>query len=406
MLETLFRAAVAAAQPDAAVRTHLPDPPKGRTVVVGAGKAAAQMAEALVAAWDGPLSGVVVTREGHAGGAATGPIEVLEARHPTPDARSEAAGRRLLAAVRGLTSDDLVIALISGGGSSLACAPLPGITREDKRAVTEALLASGATIGEMNRLRQRLSAIKGGRLAAAAAPARVVTLAISDVPGDVPDIIASGPTVAPGAGERAEAIVARYGLRLPEAVERVLLTPASRPPERVAAEFRLIASPQRALEAAAAAAQAMGIEARILSDRIEGGARDAGRVLAAIALGAAGQGRPLVLLSGGETTVTLRGSGGRGGRNGEFALGAALALRGAGGIAGLAADTDGIDGSEDNAGAHFDGESAARMIAAGVDPFEALGRNDSWGAFAAAGDLFVTGPTGTNVNDFRAFLIA
>ena len=405
VLTSLFRAAVAASQPGPAVRAHLPEPPSGRTVVVGAGKAAAQMAEALVEAWEGPISGVVVTREGHAAGARTGPVEVLEARHPTPDARSEAAGARLLAEVAGLSADDLVIALISGGGSALACAPLPGLSLADKQAVTQALLASGATISEMNRLRQRLSAIKGGRLAAAAAPARVVTLAISDVPGDLPDVIASGPTVAVPEGDAAEAIVARYGLELPEAVARVLATAASQPPRAVAGDFRLIASPQRALEAAARAAQARGIEARILSDRIEGEAREAGKVLAAIARSAAAGGRPLVLLSGGETTVTLRGSGGRGGRNGEFALGAALALRGAEGIAGLAADTDGIDGSEDNAGAFFDGWTAARMIAAGVDPFEAQARNDSWGAFDAVGDLFVTGPTGTNVNDFRAILI-
>ncbi len=413
LLERAFRAAVDASRPAEAVQRALPDRPRGRTVVIGAGKASAQMAEALVAAWDGPLSGVVVTRTGHAEGARTGPVEVLEASHPRPDAASERAADRLVAAVSGLSADDLVIALISGGGSSLLCRPLPGLSLADKQAVTDALLASGATIGEMNRVRQRLSGIKGGRLAAAAAPARVVTLAISDVPGDLPDIIASGPTVAAAAeGDSAERIIARYGLDLPAAVAAALRSPASHPPAAEAlppGEVRIVASPRRALEAAAEVARAAGIAAHVLSDRVEGEAREAGKALSAIALSCADQAQPfaapVLLLSGGETTVTLRAKGGRGGRNGEFALGAALALRGAAGIAGLAADTDGIDGSEDNAGAFFDGETAAGMIAAGIDPFEAQARHDSWGAFEAVDQLFVTGPTGTNVNDFRAFLV-
>lgn len=413
LLERAFHAAVAASAPAEAVKRALPKRPNGRTVVVGAGKAAAQMAEALVEAWDGPLGGVVVTRTGHTAGARTGPIEVLEASHPTPDATSERAAARLLDAVSGLTANDLVIALISGGGSALLCRPLPGLSLADKQAVTLALLSSGATIGEMNRVRQRLSGIKGGRLAEAAAPARVVTLAISDVPGDLPDIIASGPTVAArGEGESAEQIIARYRLELPAGVASVLLSPASRPPrpERLPpGEFHIIASPQRALQAAAAVAREAGIAAHILSDRIEGEAREVGRVLAAIAQSCADRAtpfpRPVMLLSGGETTVTLRAGGGRGGRNGEFALGAALALRETEAVTGLAADTDGIDGSEDNAGAFFDGATAARMTAAGIDPFDAQARHDSWGAFASVDQLFVTGPTGTNVNDFRAFLV-
>lgn len=404
VLERAFHAAIAASDPAASVRRALPERPKGRTVVVGAGKAAARMAEALVDAWDGPLEGVVVTRTGHAAGARTGPVEVLEASHPTPDAASERAALRLLHAVRGLTPDDLVIALISGGGSALACRPLDGLTLDDKQAVTRALLASGATIDEMNRVRQRLSGIKGGRLAAAAAPARVVTLAISDVPGDAPWTIASGPTVpAPHEGETAERIVARYNLALPDAARAVLTSAASRPPmDLPLGEVRIVASPRQALDAAAAAARAEGIPAQVLSDRIEGEAREAGIVLSAIARSSSG---PLLLLSGGETTVTLRGTDGRGGRNAEFALAAALALRGTTGISGLAADTDGIDGSEDNAGAFFDGTSAERMFAAGLDPFDAQARHDSWAAFNAVGDLLITGPTGTNVNDFRAFLI-
>ena len=414
LLERAFRAAVKASLPGEAVRRALPERPRGRTVVVGAGKAAAQMAEALAEAWEAPLEGAVVTRTGHGAGARTGPIEVLEARHPVPDAGSERAAGRLLDAVSGLTGDDLVIALISGGGSALLCRPLPGLSLADKQAVTDALLSSGATIGEMNRVRQRLSGIKGGRLAAAAAPARLVTLAISDVPGDRPDIIASGPTVAADPeGENAERIIARYGLELPDAVARVLAAPFSHPPapgDLPPSDVRIVASPRQALEAAAEFARSAGIAAHVLSDRIEGEAREVGKALAAIAQSCAGLGqpfsRPVLLLSGGETTVTLQGSGGRGGRNGEFALGAALALRGVEGITGLAADTDGIDGSEDNAGAFFDGGTAARMIAGGIDPFEAQARHDSWGAFDRVDQLFVTGPTGTNVNDFRAFLVA
>jgi len=373
---------------------------------------ARQMAEALVNAWDGPLSGVVVTRTGHGVGCETGPIEVIEARHPTPDAASEIAAARLFDAVSGLGPDDLVIALVSGGGSALLCRPLPGLTLSDKQVMTQALLASGATIEEMNRVRQRLSGVKGGRLAQAAAPAKVVTLAISDVPGDVADIIASGPTVPTRAStETAEQIIARYRINTSPRVAKVLTTLASTPPRAAqlpGGAFHLIASPQKSLEAAAAVARAAGVTPLILSDRIEGEAREAGRVLAAIAQSRPDQmltTRPMLFLSGGETTVTLGNTSGRGGPNGEFALAAALALRGTKGVTGLAADTDGVDGSENNAGAFFDGATVERMIAVGIDPFEAMSQHDSWGAFSAIDQLFMTGPTGTNVNDFRGFLV-
>lgn len=412
LLHKLFVEAVAKAQPALAVERHLPKPPMGRTIVIGAGKASAQMARAFEQAWPGAIEGLIVTRYGY--GEACQRIEVVEAAHPVPDAAGLAAAERLKALVSGLTEDDLVVALISGGGSSLLPAPARGLTLEDEQAVNRALLASGAPIGVMNLIRNQFSTIKGGRLAALAAPARVVTLVVSDVPGDDPALVASGPTL-PLRGGRAEArrLAALYRLELPEAAARLLASDANLPPEASDPVFSrnrvaTIASAALSLEAAAAMARAHGVEAAILSDAIEGEARDVAQVHAAIAREIAQRNRPfprpVVLLSGGETTVTLRGSG-RGGRNGEFLLALAIALDGIEGVTALAGDTDGIDGSEDNAGAYVDGTSAQRLREAGIDPLAALADNDAYGAFEAIGDLLITGPTGTNVNDFRAILI-
>ena len=408
-LTSLFEAAVAAADPSVTLRDHLPERPKGRTVVVGAGKGSAQMAAALEALWDGPLEGVVVTRYGYA--APCRRIEVLEASHPVPDEAGLRASARLTQAVSGLTSDDLVIALISGGGSALLPAPAGSLTLADEIAVNEALLASGAPISAMNAVRKHVSAIKGGRLAAAAHPARVVSLVVSDIPGDDPALVASGPTV-PDATTREEAlkIVEAYGIGLPTAVTAHLASPAAEAPRPDDPRFanqavHLIASAGVSLEAAAATARSNGVEAVILSDSIEGEARVVGAVHAAIAREVARRdrpfARPVVILSGGETTVTVRAKG-KGGRNSEFLLALAFGIEGLEGIDALAADTDGIDGSEDNAGAFADGGTIARMRAAGVDPRAALAGNDAWSAFSAVGGLFVPGPTGTNVNDFRA----
>jgi len=409
LLAALFRAAVAAADPARALGPHLPARPKGRTVVVGAGKGAAQLAAAFEAQWDGPLQGVVVTRYGYA--APTRAVRVLEAAHPVPDAAGLAASEALLAAVRGLTADDLVVALICGGGSALLPAPADGLTLADEIAVNEALLASGAPIAAMNAVRAQLSRIKAGRLALAAHPARVVSLVVSDIPGDDPALVASGPTVA-GAASRAaaRAAVARWRLALPDAAATLLAGEANPAPDpadpRLAAnETVVIASAARSLEAAAAAADAAGLRAVILSDAIEGEARDVAGVHGAIAREIATRGRPfdapVVLLSGGETTVTLRGPAGRGGRNGEFALALAPIIAGLP-VTALAADTDGIDGSESNAGAFVDGATLARLAGAGLDAGALLAAHDGWRGFDALGDLFVTGPTGTNVNDFRA----
>jgi len=416
-LRRMFEAAVRAADPRAVLAPHLPEPPaKGRVVVVGAGKSAAVMAQAVEAAWpEVPLSGLVVTRYGHA--VPTRRVEVVEASHPVPDAAGEAAARRILAMMGGLTAEDLVLFLVSGGGSALLALPAPGLTLADKQAVNRALLASGATIHEMNCVRRHLSAIKGGRLAAAAHPARVVTLAISDVPGDDPAVIASGPTVPdPTTFAEARAIVARYGIALPEAVARHLEaaaeeTPKPGDPRLARAEFRLIATPHMALGAAAEAARGLGLTPLILGDALEGEAREVGTVLAGIARSVRAHGLPVappaVLLSGGETTVTIRAAGppGQGGRNTECLLGAALALAGAPGVWGLMADTDGIDGIGDAAGAVATPDTLARARAAGRDPRAALDAHDSGGLFAALGDTVVTGPTLTNVNDFRALLI-
>ena len=412
-LESLFHAAVARAQPALAIAANLPPPPKGRTIVIGAGKASAQMAQAFEAAWDGPLTGLVVTRYGYA--VPCERIEIVEAAHPVPDLAGEVAARTMVEMLRGLRPDDLVVALISGGGSALLAAPAPGLTLADEQAINRALLASGAPISAMNAIRKEFSLVKGGRLAALAAPARVATLVVSDVPGDDPALVASGPTV-PSAStrENARRLVTLYGVVLPPAAAALLASgdnPAPRPDDPVFAlnSVRVVASASLSLEAAARLARRDGIVAAILSDAVEGEAREVAKVHAAIAREIAARNRPfekpVVLLSSGETTVTLRGKG-RGGRNAEFLLAFAIAIDGVDGISAIAADTDGIDGTEDNAGAFADGTSAARLRAAGIDPLAALADNDAYGAFAAIGDLFVTGPTGTNVNDFRAILIA
>lgn len=412
LLEDLFRVAVAAAQPGPAVRANLPPPPKGRTVVIGAGKASAQMAQALEMAWDGPISGLVVTRYGYA--VPCERIEIVEAAHPVPDVAGYLAARRIMETVSGLSHDDLVIALISGGGSALLPQPGPGMSFEDEQVVNHLLLASGARIGAMNVIRSQLSAIKGGRLAAMAAPARVATLIVSDVPGDDPALVASGPTL-PITETRAQArqLVSLYGLDLPQAALDLLAgeeNPAPRPddPRLEHNTVRIVASAALSLETAAERAKARGLTPHILSDAVEGEARDVARVHAAIASEVAIRNRPFqrpaVLFSGGETTVTMRGKG-RGGRNAEFLLAFAIAVDGLANVAAIAADTDGIDGAGDNAGAVADGSSAKRMRAAGVDPQAALANNDAYNAFRAIGDLVMTGPTGTNVNDFRAIVI-
>lgn len=413
LLTMLFNAAVKAADPLEGIRQHLPKPPEnGRTVVVGAGKGAAQMAAALEEVWTGPaLSGVVVTRYGYGCDANT--IEIVEAAHPVPDEAGLVASRRLMEAVSDLSENDLVIALISGGGSALLPSPPEGVTLKDEIALNEALLASGAPISAMNVVRKHVSTIKGGRLAAAT-KARVVSLIVSDIPGDNPAFVASGPTV-PDASTRQEAlaIIEQYRMSLPPVIIAHLNTPEADAPkpdyERFARnEHHIIASAGVSLEAAATLARSSGIAPYILSDSIEGEARDVALVHAAIAREVALKDRPFkkpaVLLSGGETTVTLRSKGGKGGRNGEFLLSLALAVGGSS-ITALAADTDGIDGSENNAGAFVDGTTAQRLLGAGLDGKRLLERNDSYTGFAAIGDLFETGPTGTNVNDFRAILI-
>ncbi|ARO23793.1 glycerate kinase [Rhizobium sp. S9] len=411
-LKSLFDAAVRAADPLTGIKSHLPEKPKGRTVVIGAGKGAAQMARALESAWKGPLEGLVVTRYGY--GCETLFIEIVEAAHPVPDAAGLAAAKRLTETVNRLTEDDLVIALICGGGSALLPAPPEGLTLEDEIALNEMLLASGAPISAMNVVRKHLSTIKGGRLAAAT-KARVISLIVSDIPGDNPAHVASGPTV-PDESTRHDAleIIRQYGLQLPQAALDHLNSPkadAPRPDDPVFLrhEHHIIASAGVSLAAAAAEAKLQGITPAILSDAIEGESRDVALVHAAIAREVLGRNRPfskpVVILSGGETTVTLRAKGGKGGRNGEFTLAMAIAIDGQDDIDVLAADTDGIDGSEDNAGAFADGGTVKRLRAAGLDPRRLLDGNDSYSAFKAIGDLFETGPTGTNVNDFRAILI-
>ena len=414
LLRQLFEAAVAAARPNLCVPPHLPPPAGGRTLVVGAGKASAAMAAALEAHWpaDAQLQGLVITRYGHA--APCGRIEVVEAAHPVPDAAGEAAARRMLALVQDLAPSDQVIGLISGGASALLALPAEGLTLADKQAVNTALLRSGATIGEMNCVRKHLSAIKGGRLAAAAYPARFHALLISDVPGDDPAVIGSGPTVAdPTTFAEARAVLAKYDIVAPDAVRRRLdlaadETPKPGDPRLAKVDNILIAAPQRSLEAAAALARAAGITPVILGDAIEGEAREVARVMAGIARQVARHAQPAappcVLLSGGETTVTVRGNG-RGGRNVEFLLALAVELNGEAGIAAIAGDTDGIDGAEDVAGAVVMPDTLARAAAQGLDAKAALAANDAHPFFAALGDAVITGPTLTNVNDFRALLV-
>ncbi|QOL82306.1 glycerate kinase type-2 family protein [Pseudooceanicola spongiae] len=411
-LTDLFEAAVAAADPAEALRGQLPQKPKGRTIVIGAGKGAAQLAAAFETAWGAPVEGIVVTRYGYA--VPCQHLEVIEASHPVPDQAGAHATQKVLTLLQGLSEDDLVVSLITGGGSALLAAPPEGLTLEDEQALNRALLASGAPIGAMNAVRKQVSRIKGGRLAAVAAPARVVSLIVSDVPGDAPSEVASGPTV-PSRSGRAEAMAAirTYGIVLPECIQAFLDSAPEDAPspddERFARnEVRVIASAARSLEAAARLSEVRGIPAVILSDAMEGEAREVARVQAAIAREVLRHGRPfpkpVLILSGGETTVTLRGTG-RGGRNSEFLLSFALEMEGWDGVAALAADTDGIDGSEDNAGAFADGATAGEMRAVGCDPAEALSRNDAYTAFDAVELIFAPGPTGTNVNDFRAILL-
>ncbi|MBE1207214.1 glycerate kinase type-2 family protein [Aminobacter carboxidus] len=411
-LTSVFEAAVAAADPELTIRRHLPEKPKGRTIVIGAGKGSAQMAAVFEKAWDGPLEGVVVTRYGFA--APCERIRIVEASHPVPDANGLEAAKLLLETVSGLSEDDLVVALVSGGGSALLPSPAGPLTLADEIAVNEALLASGTPISAMNTIRKHISGIKGGRLAAAAWPARVVSLVVSDIPGDNPALVASGPTV-PDEATRADALrmIETYRIALPANVMAHINSAAADAPQpsdpRFARnEVHVIASAAVSLDAAAEAARKQGVETVILSDAIEGEAREIGSVHAAIAREVATRNRPfnkpVLILSGGETTVTLRAKG-KGGRNSEFLLAFAIGIDGLSGIEALAADTDGIDGSEDNAGAFADGSTVSRMHAASVDAKAMLAANNAWTAFNAIGDLFVPGPTGTNVNDLRAILV-
>ncbi len=418
LLQRMFAAAVASAQPTRCIPSHLPAPEqlgKGRLIVVGAGKASAAMARAVEDHWTGSksqLSGLVVTRYGYQ--VACDHIEIVQAAHPVPDAAGMVAAERLMALVSGLSADDTVLCLISGGGSSLLPLPLPGLTLEHKQAVNRALLKSGATISEMNCVRRHLSAIKGGRLAAACHPARVLTLLISDVPGDNPMDIASGPTVAdPTTCADALDIIRRYDIEVPQEVLEVLQSGQGESlkaddPRLARAEVRIIATPQMALEAAAAVARGAGVTPYILGVAIEGEASDVGKVMAGIALQVAQRGQPVaapcVLLSGGETTVTVRGQG-RGGRNVEFLLALGIALGGHPRIHALAGDTDGVDGQEEIAGACLTPDALERAWALGIKPKDSLANNDGHGFFEALGNSVVTGPTLTNVNDFRAIVI-
>jgi hydroxypyruvate reductase len=413
LLLDMYTAAVAAVSAGKCLPAWLPQPPaKGRTVVIGAGKGAAAMAHAVEEHWQGEIGGLVVTRYGH--GVECKRIDVVEAAHPVPDEAGRRAAGRMMQMVRNLKEDDLVLCLISGGGSALLALPPDGITLEQKQAVNKALLKSGAAISEINCVRKHFSAIKGGRLALACAPAKVVTLLISDVPGDDPGVIASGPTLPdPTTCDDALAVLRKYGIAIPENMERHLTTGAGETPKPGDPRFarnthHVIATAQQALQAAADAARAAGITPYILSDDMEGEARDIGLAHAAIARQVARHGqpfqRPCVLISGGETTVTVRGNG-RGGRNAEFLLSLAATLDGMPGIHAIACDTDGIDGSEDNAGAIYQPDSIARAEALGLCARAMLDDNDGYGFFNALGDLVVTGPTHTNVNDFRAVLI-
>lgn len=412
-LHSLFDCAVAAASASQRLPAFLPSPPtQGRTVVIGAGKAAAAMALTVEQHWQGPLSGLVVTRYGH--GAPCQQIEVIEAAHPVPDAAGQQAAQRILQQVQGLTAEDLVLCLISGGGSALLALPAPGITLQEKQAINKALLRSGASISEMNCVRKHLSAIKGGRLALACGPARVVTLLISDVPGDEAHVIASGPTLPdPGTCAQALAIIQKYQIALPDSVladwhSGAAETPKPGDPHFDGHTHHIISTAQQSLQAAAAKAREAGIAAYILSDEIEGEAADIGLMHAALARQVAQHGQPFqtpcVLISGGETSVTVRGQG-RGGRNAQFLLSFALACAGHPRIHALACDTDGIDGTEDNAGAYYGPDTLGRAQELDLSGRAMLENNDAYHFFEAVNDLIITGPTRTNVNDFRAILI-
>jgi glycerate 2-kinase len=419
-LRALYDAAVARALPGEVTGRFLPAPPKGKTIVLGAGKAGGAMAEAVDRLWpaDAPLSGLVVTRYDHippAYKSKPGRLEIVEAAHPVPDEAGRRAAQRITELAQGLSADDLVLCLISGGGSALLSLPAEGITFEEKQAINKALLNSGAAIDEMNCVRKHLSRIKGGRLAALCAPARLVTLLISDVPGDEPAVIASGPTVPdPSTCADALAILRRYAIEVPAAARQGLESGAFETPKPGDKAFdgnevHMIATPQQSLEAAAALAREAGIEAHILSDEMEGESREVGKVQAALARAVARRNapfaKPCVILSGGETTVTVKAKGGRGGRATEFLLGCAIALQGEPGVHVLAADTDGIDGIEDNAGAIVTPDTLARARAQGLKAAEYLDRNNAYNFFKPLGDLVVPGPTFTNVNDFRALLL-
>lgn len=409
VLISLFDEAVRAADPETCLVGHIPARPKGRTVVIGAGKGAAQLAQAFERQYDGDLSGVVVTRYGYA--APCERIEVLEASHPVPDQAGIEATKRIIDAVADLGPDDLVVALISGGGSALLAAPPDGYSLAHEQELNQALLASGAPITAMNAVRRRFSKVKGGRLAALAAPAKVISLVVSDIPGDIAADVASGPTVpAKNDPEDILAFAENYAIELPDWAPEALSAFAAAPPPAESftnLEARIVASARKSLEAAVTLAKTHGIAAHILSDALEGESREVGRVLGAIAREAASGGlwpKPLLLLSGGETTVTLKAKG-RGGPNTELLLGLAAAIEGVGGVTVMSADTDGIDGSEDNAGGFVDGTTLRRLRAAGLDARALLNRNEAYTAFEALGDLHAPGPTGTNVNDFRAILI-
>jgi len=423
-LRALFDVAVAQALPGASLATFLPAPPRGRTLVLGAGKAGGAMAAALDAAWpaEAPMTGLVVTRydsvpPAFAAAQARGTtrIEVVQAAHPVPDEAGRRAAARILKLARGLSADDLVVCLISGGASSLLALPAPGVTLEEKQAINGALLKSGAAIDEMNCVRKHLSAIKGGRLAAACAPARVVSLLVSDVPGDSPSVIGSGPTVPdPTTCADALAVLERHAIAVPARIRADLESGALETPKPGDATFanhevHLVATPQQSLDAAAALARSAGLGAHVLGDDLEGESREVGKVHAALARQIVRRGqpfaRPCVVLSGGETTVTVKQKGGRGGRASEFLLGCALALQGERDVWALAADTDGIDGVETNAGAFATPDTLERARHLGLSGRDHLDRNDAYSFFAGLGDLLVTGPTFTNVNDFRAILI-
>lgn len=406
ILRDLLDAALKAASPFGKFDPVLPAPPRGRTIVVGAGKASALMAAAFEAVWPYPIEGLVVTRYGH--GAPTRAIQVVEAAHPVPDEAGQQAARQILSLARSAGAEDLVIALISGGASALLSLPAEGITLEDKQYLSRALLASGAPIGEMNVVRKALSAIKGGRLAAATSPAQLVTYLISDVPGDDPATIGSGPTIPEAADpHHAPAILRRYGIEIgPDLLAAMARNQVSEPAPGGA--VHMLATPLMALQAAAGAAREHGLSPIILGDALEGEAREVGRALAGVARSVSEHSlpvsKPAVLLSGGETTVTLKGKG-RGGRNTELLLSLLIALGGRTGISALAADTDGIDGVEANAGAWFDAETLARARQLGLSAYDRLADNDAFSFFELLGKLVVTGPTLTNVNDFRAILV-